>query len=157
MIHTHLTYSLQGKKRCSADFQQPVEKTDRFSMANSGTFMCTRRYSFQLIKWVLCYCFNGKKLLVKRLVYSYEQPEVALNCGLILRECIRHEALAKILLYSSKFYQFFDYVEMSTFDIASDAFASFKEILTKHKPMVADFLELNYDEVCFSLSSPSLL
>jgi calcium binding protein 39 len=51
---------------------------------------------------------------------SYEQPEVALNCGLILRECIRHEALAKILLYSSKFYQFFDYVEMSTFDIASD-------------------------------------
>lgn len=36
---------------------------------------------------------------------------------------------------------------MSTFDIASDAFASFKEILTKHKPMVADFLELNYDEV----------
>jgi calcium binding protein 39 len=66
---------------------------------------------------------------------------------LILRECIRHEALAKIILYSNKFYQFFDYVEMSTFDIASDAFASFKEILTKHKPMVADFLELNYDEV----------
>lgn len=72
-----------------------------------------------------------------------------MNCGLILRECIRHEALAKILLYSSKFYQFFDYVEMSTFDIASDAFASFKEILTKHKPMVADFLELNYDDVSF--------
>lgn len=43
---------------------------------------------------------------------------------------------------------------MSTFDIASDAFASFKEILTKHKPMVADFLELNYDEV---KSPPPLL
>jgi calcium binding protein 39 len=40
---------------------------------------------------------------------------------------------------------------MSTFDIASDAFASFKEILTKHKPMVADFLELNYDEVSWNL------
>lgn len=79
--------------------------------------------------------------------FRYEHPEIALNCGLILRECIRHEALAKILLYSNKFYQFFDYVEMSTFDIASDAFASFKEILTKHKPMVADFLELNYDQV----------
>lgn len=77
---------------------------------------------------------------------SYEQAEIALNCGLILRECIRHEALAKILLYSTKFYQFFDYVEMSTFDIASDAFATFKEILTKHKPMVADFLESHYDQ-----------
>lgn len=64
-----------------------------------------------------------------------------------MRECIRHEALAKIILYSSKFYQFFEYVEMSTFDIASDAFASFKEILTRHKAMVADFLEMNYDDV----------
>lgn len=36
---------------------------------------------------------------------------------------------------------------MSTFDIASDAFASFKEILTRHKAMVADFLEMNYDDV----------
>lgn len=36
---------------------------------------------------------------------------------------------------------------MSTFDIASDAFASFKEILTKHKQVVAEFLEANYDEV----------
>ncbi|CEP14540.1 hypothetical protein [Parasitella parasitica] len=80
------------------------------------------------------------------LLEGYKQPDIALNCGLIIRECIRHEALAKILLYSGKFYQFFEYVEMDTFDIASDAFASFKEILTKHKAMVAQFLESNYDE-----------
>lgn len=66
---------------------------------------------------------------------------------MILRECLRNEALAKIILYSPQFYLFFDYVEMSTFDIASDAFASFKEILTKHKQVVAEFLEANYDEV----------
>ncbi|KAF7729265.1 mo25 protein [Apophysomyces ossiformis] len=80
------------------------------------------------------------------LVNGYEQPEVALNCGLILRECFRHEALTKLVLYSPRFYVFFDYVEMSTFDIASDAFASFKEILTKHKTIVAEFLEANYDK-----------
>ena len=83
-----------------------------------------------------------------KLYNRYEHPEVALNCGLILRECLRNEALAKTILYSKKFYLFFDYVEMSTFDIASDAFASFKEILTKHKQMVAEFLDSNYDEVC---------
>lgn len=44
----------------------------------------------------------------------------------MLRECIRHEPLAKITLYSEQFYDFFRYVEMSTFDIASDAFATFK-------------------------------
>lgn len=56
----------------------------------------------------------------------YESPEIALNCGIMLRECIRHEPLAKITLYSQQFYDFFTYVEMSTFDIASDAFATFK-------------------------------
>ncbi|KAG2179080.1 hypothetical protein INT43_001930, partial [Umbelopsis isabellina] len=80
------------------------------------------------------------------LLRGYEHPEIALNCGLILRECLRHEALAKIYLYSSDFYLFFDYVEMSTFDIASDAFASFKELLTRHKQLVAQFLEANYDK-----------
>lgn len=51
---------------------------------------------------------------------------MALNCGIMLRECIRHEPLAKIVLQSDRFHDFFRYVEMSTFDIASDAFATFK-------------------------------
>lgn len=56
----------------------------------------------------------------------YDTPQVALNCGIMLRECIRHEPLAKIVLYSEQFHSFFNYVELSTFDIASDAFATFK-------------------------------
>ncbi|KAF7658442.1 hypothetical protein LDENG_00012880 [Lucifuga dentata] len=60
------------------------------------------------------------------LLKGYESAEIALNCGIMLRECIRHEPLAKITLWSEQFYDFFRYVEMSTFDIASDAFATFK-------------------------------
>uniref|UniRef100_A0A3Q2CTU9 Calcium binding protein 39 n=1 Tax=Cyprinodon variegatus TaxID=28743 RepID=A0A3Q2CTU9_CYPVA len=60
------------------------------------------------------------------LLKGYESPDIALNCGIMLRECIRHEPLAKITLWSDQFYDFFRYVEMSTFDIASDAFATFK-------------------------------
>jgi len=78
---------------------------------------------------------------------GYEHQEIALNCGTMLRECIRFEALAKIVLYSPHFYDFFKYVEVSTFDIASDAFATFKELLTRHKMLAADFLEANYDQV----------
>ncbi|KAM8873218.1 calcium-binding protein 39-like isoform 1-T1 [Synchiropus picturatus] len=81
------------------------------------------------------------------LLKGYDTPQVALNCGLMLRECIRHEPLAKMILQSDRFYSFFHYVEMSTFDIASDAFATFKDLLTRHKVLVADFLEKNYDEV----------
>jgi len=44
----------------------------------------------------------------------------------MLRECIRHSELTEKLLYSDKFYTFFTLVELSFFDVASDAFASFK-------------------------------
>ncbi|XP_054453317.1 calcium binding protein 39, like 1 [Anoplopoma fimbria] len=81
------------------------------------------------------------------LLKGYESAEVALNCGMMLRECLRHEPLARTVLFSEDFYCFFGYVELSTFDIASDAFASFKDLLTRHKIMCADFLENNYDRV----------
>lgn len=57
---------------------------------------------------------------------GYEQQDIALSCGTMLRECVRYEALTKIILNSEHFYDFFKYVEVSTFDIASDAFATFK-------------------------------
>uniref|UniRef100_A0AAQ6AHH9 Calcium binding protein 39, like 1 n=1 Tax=Amphiprion ocellaris TaxID=80972 RepID=A0AAQ6AHH9_AMPOC len=81
------------------------------------------------------------------LLKGYESAEVALNCGMMLRECLRHEPLARTVLFSEEFYCFFRYVELSTFDIASDAFASFKDLLTRHKIMCADFLENNYDRL----------
>lgn len=60
------------------------------------------------------------------LMAGYEHQEIALNCGTMLRECARYEALAKIMLHSEEFFNFFQYVEVSTFDIASDAFSTFK-------------------------------
>lgn len=45
---------------------------------------------------------------------------------MILRECIRYEPLAKIVLNSEEFFNLFTYVELSTFDVASDAFSTFK-------------------------------
>ncbi|KAJ3056826.1 mo25 protein [Rhizophlyctis rosea] len=80
------------------------------------------------------------------LINGYENQEIALNCGMILRECVRHESLARSVLESPHFWKLFNYVELSTFDVASDAFATFKDLLAKHKALVADFLERNYTE-----------
>jgi calcium binding protein 39 len=90
---------------------------------------------------------------------GYEHQEIALNCGTMLRECVRFEALAKIVLHSEHFFHFFKYVEVSTFDIASDAFATFKELLTRHKMLAADFLEANYDqvEICSIIFGPQIV
>ena len=61
---------------------------------------------------------------------SYENSEIALNCGVMLRESLRYEPIASLILMANPdlFKNFFKYVELSTFDIASDAFATFKVI-----------------------------
>jgi calcium binding protein 39 len=57
--------------------------------------------------------------------YKYH-PEVANNCGTILRESFKHESLARVVLYGDMFWDFFDYVQGGSFDIASDAFSTFR-------------------------------
>lgn len=91
------------------------------------------------------YIFAKDEILFM-LVKGYEDHEVALNCGIMLRESIRHEPLASTIIKDERFYKFFEYVEMSTFDIASDAFTTFKDLLTRHKIMCAEFLEKSYDK-----------
>ncbi|TVU38185.1 hypothetical protein EJB05_11541 [Eragrostis curvula] len=49
------------------------------------------------------------------------------------------------VLESEHMKKFFDYIQLPNFDIASDASATFKELLTRHKATVAEFLSNNYD------------
>ncbi|KAI9221741.1 Mo25-PA [Blastocladiella britannica] len=90
--------------------------------------------------------FSVRENLLVTMVRGYENPEIALNCGMMVRECVRYEPLAKLVLLNPVFWSFFDYVESTTFDTASDAFATFKDLLIKHKGIVAQFLDAEYDE-----------
>jgi calcium binding protein 39 len=78
------------------------------------------------------------------LLKGYEQQEQAIACGQMLRECAKFEPLARVVIQAEQLYDFYRYVEHPSFDVASDAFLTFKELLTKHKLMVATFLEANY-------------
>lgn len=62
---------------------------------------------------VVSYCY----------LFRYEQKGIALYCGNMLIECSRYEILAKIILNSNQFFNFFRYIESS---IESDAFHTFK-------------------------------
>jgi len=90
---------------------------------------------------------NSHPEILKTLVLGYKESEIALNCGSILREVIRIDQLCEMLLNSPLFDFFFEYVSLPTFDVASDAFATFKLMLTKHKVLCAKFLEKNFDEI----------
>ncbi len=90
--------------------------------------------------------------------------DTALHSGIMLRECARSEAIAMHLLtmktaaaiqteidsgvpQPAVFFEFFRLVQNANFDLASDAFETFKYLLTKHKAPVAKYLEANYDAV----------
>eukprot|EP00897_Mesotaenium_endlicherianum_P000095 jgi/Mesen1/10086/ME000074S09425 len=83
--------------------------------------------------------------LVDLLTRGYEDQNVALFYGSMLRDCIRHQAVARYVLESGDFVKFFDYIELPNFDLASDAAATFRELLTRHKSTVAEFLVSKHD------------
>lgn len=84
--------------------------------------------------------------LLDFLVVCYDNKEIALTCGAMLRECIKFPTLAKYILESASFELFFKYVDLPTFDSASDAFSTFKDLLTKHESIVSEYLSSQYDK-----------
>nr|XP_018681221.1 PREDICTED: calcium-binding protein 39-like isoform X2 [Musa acuminata subsp. malaccensis] len=82
--------------------------------------------------------------LLDFLIICYNNKEIALSCGNMLRECIKYPTLAKCILESRSFELFFKYVELPTFDIASDSLATFKDLLTKQEMIVSQFLSSHY-------------
>ncbi|KAL0586968.1 hypothetical protein ABG067_003308 [Albugo candida] len=82
------------------------------------------------------------------LVMGYENPDIALNCGSMMRESVRHETLARNILYSEDLWKFFDYyVHYPNFEVASDAFATLKDLFTRHKELASQFFTAHYDQV----------
>lgn len=88
----------------------------------------------------------NEKKTISELLNGYQDTATALNCGQILRECIKHQSLTKIIFQSPEFWMFFDFVESPVFDIAADTFQTFRELLTTNKTVVYDFLSENYEK-----------
>ncbi|XP_028796322.1 calcium-binding protein 39 isoform X2 [Neltuma alba] len=84
--------------------------------------------------------------LLDFLVVCYDNKEIALTCGLMLRECAKFPTLTRYILESASFVLFFKFVELPTFDVASDAFSTLKDLLTRHQKVVSEFLTAHYDE-----------
>ncbi|KAF3935107.1 hypothetical protein ABW19_dt0203206 [Dactylella cylindrospora] len=109
-------------------------------------FNCLLRHVVNNSQPCVIYLTNQRPDTVLHLVQGYENSDLATNCGQVLKEAFKYESLAKIALYDQSFWNFFRYVQGGRFDMSSDAFATFKELLTRHKVMVAEFLASNYTE-----------
>ena len=62
--------------------------------------------------------------LLDSLLLGYNDAEAAMCTGNMLRECTRCEPLCRRILDSGCFTQFFAFIELDTFEIATDAFSS---------------------------------
>jgi hypothetical protein len=52
-----------------------------------------------------------------------------------------------MVLEGPLFKEYFKKVEVSNFEVASDAFQTFKDLLTRHESILASYLQSHYDEV----------
>lgn len=90
---------------------------------------------------------DSKDRLLDALLLSYNNADVAMCTGNMLRECTRYEQLCKRILESNNFPEFFRFIELPTFEIATDAFSSFRELITRHSRAVTyPWLSANYNE-----------
>ncbi|PHT96786.1 MO25-like protein, partial [Capsicum chinense] len=94
---------------------------------------------------IACNYLEANIDLMDILVAGYENTDMDLHYSTMLRECIRHQSVARYVLEPVHVKKFFDYIQLPNFDIVADAAATFKELLTRHKSTVAEFLSKNYD------------
>ena len=84
--------------------------------------------------------------IIEYLFTSYERGEIALNCGMILRECFRFDSLIECTLRQPFFWNIFNYVKIAEFHISSDAFATLKDLLTKNKTIACTFISQHFQQ-----------
>ncbi|KAI9812355.1 MAG: hypothetical protein M1832_000443 [Thelocarpon impressellum] len=118
----------------------------------------------------LNHVINHRPEVIIALCRGYDARESAMPCGTILREILKHDAITAIILYDEPlagnggqarslpaidpeipqtgngvFWMFFDWIDKGAFEVSADAFTTFRDILTKHKELVAQYLAVNFD------------
>ncbi|KAK5119475.1 hypothetical protein LTR85_007575 [Meristemomyces frigidus] len=107
--------------------------------------------------------------IIIALCNGYERRESASPCGGILKEALKWDAVAAVILYDEPaadgktidiyndvdvskkssgqgvFWKFFGWIDKSSFEVSADAFDCFRLILTKHKQLVSQYINTNFD------------
>ncbi|KAM3413848.1 hypothetical protein BST61_g10525 [Cercospora zeina] len=107
--------------------------------------------------------------IIVALCNGYSRRESASACGGILKEALKHDSVAAVILYNEPrtdgktvdiysdvdvshpasgegiFWNFFTWIDESSFEVSADAFDCFRLILTKHKGLVAQYINTNFD------------
>ncbi|EGO57153.1 hypothetical protein NEUTE1DRAFT_123487 [Neurospora tetrasperma FGSC 2508] len=118
----------------------------------------------------LAYVVERRPQVLIELCKGYDHKESAQHAGTVLKELIKSsEAATAVILHDDGdepgssargvgaidknrkqtgngiFWSFFDWIDRGSFEVAADAFTTFRELLTKHKDLVPHYLQTNFD------------
>lgn len=117
----------------------------------------------------LSYVINNRPEVLVELCNGYDHKESSTAAGTVLREVLKSDTAAAIILYDDPsesgpgpkgisginpeikqsgngvFWKFFKWVDSEPFEVGADAFTTFRELLTRHKQLVAQYLSTNFD------------
>ncbi|KAK4898264.1 Hym1p [Elasticomyces elasticus] len=118
--------------------------------------------------------------IIIALCNGYDRRESASPCGGILKEALKWDAVAAVILYDEPadngkttdiysdvdvtklssgrgvFWKFFSWIDKSSFEVSADAFDCFRLLLTKHKQLVSQYITTNFYRF-FSLYNSTLI
>ncbi|OWB58226.1 hypothetical protein B5S28_g4231 [[Candida] boidinii] len=86
------------------------------------------------------YLLSKPKILLN-LMKGPERPDTAMNTGIMLRDAIKYEQIAKYLLKEPLFWKYFEYSQIGTFENTTDAFSTLSDFVTVHKKIFSEFLD----------------
>ncbi|KAI4255569.1 MAG: hypothetical protein LQ352_002513 [Teloschistes flavicans] len=119
----------------------------------------------------MSYIIHQRPEVIVELCRGYARKESAMPCGVVLREMLKqYEEVAAIIIYDESheneratsideidlrdspvqsghgvFWNFFSWIENGAFEVSTDAFTTFRELLTRHKQLLALYLERNFE------------
>ncbi|KAK1063748.1 Hym1p [Friedmanniomyces endolithicus] len=107
--------------------------------------------------------------IIIALCNGYDRRESASPCGGILKEALKWDAVAAVILYDEPaepngktidiyndvdvtkpstgqgiFWKFFPWIDKSSFEVSADAFDCFRLLLTKHKQLISQYITTNF-------------
>lgn len=140
---------------------------------DSQTIFCTMlRFrppgSTAEISPALAYVTDERPEVIIELCRGYNHIESVMPCGVVLREIVKNEDVAQIILCDESqenepairlnmidenkpasgigvFWDFFPCIDKAAFEVSADAFSTFREIITKHKSIVPKYLSVNFE------------
>ncbi|KAK8006525.1 Mo25-like protein [Apiospora marii] len=125
----------------------------------------------------LSYVVNNKPQVLLELCRGYEHKESATPAGSVLREVLKSEAAAAIILYddgeepgsslrgvtaiererpqsgSGVFWRFFDWIDKSSFEVAADAFTTFRDLVPRYLAVNFELFFDRYNHVLVQSNS----